>query len=508
VSAVLLALSFPPLHLLVPPFIGLVPFALWIHGLAPDAEGRRAAVRGSMLFGAIYFGIVFYWILVALIWFTWLAILAFLASLFGLIGIATLFGWTLHRAVHGVRAPLWLALPVAWTGAEWFRAHLPSTLAFPWLGLGTSLTGYPELVGIAELVGARGVTFWIAAVNGLVAVLVLRLRTGKRWTGQASFVALTLALPMAWGVWRAGTLVTREAATVTVMQPNIPEHIKLDPRAGLDSTFASLTGLLQLIPPGRTDLIVMPEVTFSIFPEAEIHAGWLDPIVAWSGYARAPILFGALGYDGELPDDFTPFNSAFVVEPAGLTDYRYDKRFLVPFVERVPLLPTGWFRGRQYFGGYGVGEGWPLARAGDAALGVLVCYESTYPEASRRFRLEGADVLVNVTNDAWYGREPLYARTTALWQHPAHMVMRAIENRMGVARAANTGISLFIDPVGRVYNATELFEADAHTDVVHTTDVLTFYTRFGDLVGNGSAAAALILVLASMALARRPLTSA
>jgi apolipoprotein N-acyltransferase len=230
--------------------------------------------------------------------------------------------------------------------------------------------------------------------------------------------------------------------------------------------------------------------------------------VAWSGYARAPILFGALGYDGELPDDFTPFNSAFVVEPTGLTDYRYDKRFMVPFVERVPFLPAAWFRGRQYFGGYGVGEGWPLARAGDAAFGVLVCYESSYPEASRRFRLEGADVLVNITNDAWYGREPLYARTTALWQHPAHMVMRAIENRMGVARAANTGISLFIDPVGRVYNATELFEADAHTDVVHTTDVLTFYTRFGDLVGNGSAAAALILVLASMALARRPLTSA
>jgi apolipoprotein N-acyltransferase len=134
----------------------------------------------------------------------------------------------------------------------------------------------------------------------------------------------------------------------------------------------------------------------------------------------------------------------------------------------------------------------------------LVCYESSYPEASRRFRLEGADVLLNITNDAWYGREPLYARTTALWQHPAHMVMRAIENRVGVARAANTGISLFVDPVGRVYHATELFEADAHTDIVRTTDVVTYYTRFGDVVGNGSAFAALLVLLASMALARRP----
>jgi apolipoprotein N-acyltransferase len=133
---------------------------------------------------------------------------------------------------------------------------------------------------------------------------------------------------------------------------------------------------------------------------------------------------------------------------------------------------------------------------------VLICYESTYAEGARSLRLAGADVLLNITNDAWYGREPFYARTTALWQHPAHMVMRAIENRVGVARAANTGISLFVDPIGRVYNTTELFEADIRVDTVRTTDVITFYTRFGDLVGNGAAGAALLLMLASWRLAR------
>jgi apolipoprotein N-acyltransferase len=224
--------------------------------------------------------------------------------------------------------------------------------------------------------------------------------------------------------------------------------------------------------------------------------------MAWSGYAEAPILFGALGYRGDLGGAFTPYNSAFVIESDGLADYEYGKRFLVPFVERVPLLPPEWFGRLDYFGGFGVGEGWPLARVNDIAYGVLVCYESSYPEASRRFRLEGADVLLNITNDAWYGREPLYARTTALWQHPAHMVMRAIENRIGVARSANTGISLFVDPVGRVYNATSLFTPDVRTDTVRTTDVVTFYTRFGDLMGNGSALAAVVLVLASAALSR------
>jgi len=191
------------------------------------------------------------------------------------------------------------------------------------------------------------------------------------------------------------------------------------------------------------------------------------------------------------------------MEPQGLTDYRYDKRYLVPFVERVPLVPSGWLTGMRYFGGFGPGQGWPLAEVDETTFGVLVCYESTYPQGSRRFRREGADVLLNITNDAWYGREPWYARTTALWQHPAHMVMRAIENRVGVARAANTGISLFVDPVGRVYNATRLFEADLRVDTVYTTDLVTVYARYGDLLGNGSAMAALALLIAAWRLKRR-----
>jgi apolipoprotein N-acyltransferase len=504
VSAVLLALSYPPLHLLVPPFVGLVPFALWISTLPGDAEGRRAAVRGSILFGAIHFGIVCYWILVALIWFTSLAILAFVAAVFGLICIAVLFGWILHRAVHGVRAPIWLALPVAWVAAEWTRAHLPSTIAFPWLDLGTSLTGFPRLVGIAELVGTLGVSFWLALVNGLIAAVILGIREKRARALPAAMAVLTIAAPMGWGVWRAETLALREAATVTVMQPNIPEHIKLDVRAGLDSTYASLVRMVPNLGTGFSDLVVLPEVVLRVFPQADMHRGFIEPVQAWSAFSASAFLMGGLGYEGDLnTGEYTPYNSAFVVDSLGPWDYRYDKRYLVPFVERVPLVPPEWFGGLQYFGGFGVGEGWPLARVNGVDYGVLICYESSYPEASRRFRLEGADVLVNITNDAWYGREPLYARTTALWQHPAHMVMRAIENRVGVARAANTGISLFIDPSGRVYNATNLFEADMRTDVVFTTDILTFYTRFGDLAGKGAAAAALLLVLASYRLSLR-----
>jgi apolipoprotein N-acyltransferase len=540
-SGFILACSFPPLHLLVPPFVGLVPFALWLHALPADAEGRRSAVRGSLVFGAVCFGMLFYWILAALIWFTTLAVPAFLASMLLLMSVAALFGWMLHRMTNGVGVPLWLALPVAWTAAEWFRAHWPGSLAFPWLGLGTSLTGFPELVGIAEVVGSRGVTFWIALVNGLVAGIVLRLREGglaaategrrrdalgRGAAGKDSLggvgldgalpadailrpgvlrrvvvLAAVVAAPMAWGVWRAGDLEMHDVARVAVVQPNIPEHIKLDRAAVFDSTFAALDRLLPRIPPGSVDLVVLPEVVLPLYPRAPNATQPMDRMQTYASASGAPFLFGALGYEESGGGSFMPLNSAFLMDAVGLSDYQYDKRYLVPMVERVPLLPEAWLGGFGWFGSYGAGTGWPLAHAGGADFGVLICYESTYAEASRAFRLAGADVLVNITNDAWYGREPLYARTTALWQHPAHMVMRAIENRVGVARAANTGISLFIDPVGRVHDATRLFEPDVRVATVRTTDVVTLYTRFGDVIGNAAALAALLLAAASFGFA-------
>lgn len=490
---------------MVLPFVGLIPLALFIVDRTPDAEGRRSAVRGALLFGLVYFGVVFYWILIALIWFSKLAILAYVASVLLLMGVAALVGWMLHRAVHDLRVPLWIALPVAWTAGEWFRAHWPGPLAFPWLGLGTSLTGYPELVGAAELVGARGLTFWIALVNGLVAMALLRLRApGRRgWMSPLVAGVVVVAVPMTWGVWRARTLQVRPVARVAVVQPNIPEHIKLDARAALDSTFASLDRLFPRLAGDSLDLVILPEVTFPLHPRAEYARPWMERVRAYARAVDAPILFGGIGFEGDVYGDYVPYNSAFLMTPEGLTDFEYAKRYLVPMVERVPLVPAAWLRKLRHFGKFGVGQGWPVAHVAGAGWGVLICYESTYPEGSRALRKAGADVLVNITNDAWYGREPWYARTTALWQHPAHMVMRAIENRVGVARSANTGISLFVDPVGRVYNDTELFTADVRVDTVYTTDVLTLYTRLGDVTGNGAALAAFLLMLASWRRGRR-----
>ena len=136
---------------------------------------------------------------------------------------------------------------------------------------------------------------------------------------------------------------------------------------------------------------------------------------------------------------------------------------------------------------------------GGARLGILICYEALYPELARSYRVAGADVLLNLTNDAWFGGADGRAATTALRQHPAHLVLRAIENRMGVARAAATGISLFVDPLGRVHRATEPGVAAVAVLDPGTTRGLTLYARLGDLAGTGSAALAALLALAALA---------
>src|SRR5690606_23789234 len=140
---------------------------------------------------------------------------------------------------------------------------------------------------------------------------------------------------------------------------------------------------------------------------------------------------------------------------------------------------------------------------GGPRFGVLICYESIFAGLSRTYRRAGADFLVNMTNDAWYGREPWWARTSALWQHPAHLTMRAIEQRVGIARAANTGISMYVDPHGRTYQRTDLFEPDVRIDTVYTTSAVTLYSRWGDWLATMAAVATLALLVLAWRTGRR-----
>lgn len=509
-SGLLLGLAHPPFHLLLPSFTALVPFALWLERLPDGADGRSAVLRGGFFLGLIYFSLVFYWLMVALIHYTWLAILAFVAPVLILSGFLAFAALGMLRAHRRLGWPLWIALPVFWTAMEWFRAHL-GDVAFPWMGLGDTLTGFPWLIGAADVVGSRGLTFWLVAINGLIAGLWSSRRAASgsppptalgRRPAMWSALALLLLVPLAYSLVRWNSLNLRPAARVVLLQPNIPEDIKLDRRAAVDSTVRAANTLFDAAlgdDPGRVDLVALPETALPILIDAipSLPYGGRPDLEAWvAQWARrfgSPVLYGGIGANDLGGGKYDYFNSAFLIDPDGARLARYDKKFLVPIVERVPFVDPELFGGLPYFGGFAVGALGPVLRTNGARFGVLICYESIFTQLSRHYRRGGADFLVNITNDAWFGRaEPWWNRSSALSQHPAHLVMRAIENRIGVARSANTGISQLVDPLGRVSERTALFTEAVITADVMTSDSRTLYTRFGDVSGWAAALAALV----------------
>ena len=496
-SGLLLAISFPPFRLLVPPFVALVPLLVFIETRTPDAAGRGAASRGGFWAGLLYFGLLLYWLIVALIYYSKLAIAAYALTVI----ILGLFAATFAAGVHYLRmkriAPLWIVGPLLWTTLEWVQGNL-GDLAFPWLGLGSSLASYPILAGGADLVGARGMTLVMALVSGLIAEAVLRARRNTRWLGYAAGAAVIAGLMLGYGWGRAQTIELQPAARVAVVQPNIPEDLKMDRVAGLDSSMTALYNLTVRLGGQEVDLVVWPEVALPAVLERGSADELRDAVRFLSAHVGAPIVVGAYEEidDGE---NSSYWNAAFVMDPDGLREDAYGKRFLVPFVERIPFIDPAMLESIvgdvAYFGGLGRGTGLPLFDVEEERFGILICYESIFAPLSRDFRNAGADYLVNMTNDAWYGREPWWARTSALWQHPAHLTMRAIETRVGIARAANTGISMFIDPIGRTYEETDLFEPDVRVATVYTTDSVTLFTRWGDWLATMAAVATLALLV-------------
>lgn len=510
-GGVLMGLAHPPFGLLVPSFVALVPLVLWLERL--DDADTAAARKGGFFFGLIYYTLVFYWLFVALVYYTWAAILAFLAPI---IIMSFFLSWA-TGAYHACRRrsgwPVWLAFPVFWTANEWLRSNLPQ-VGFPWMGLGDTLTDFPWLIGAADVVGSRGLSFWLAMANAFVAVVVLRARAGRGDEAEAGEgpgaavwkpavgLALLILVPLGYSLVRWTGIETRPVATVGIVQPNVPEHLKTLERAlANDSAMRAVETLTrEWSAEDGIDLLLFPETMLQTYfePLPSVAYGGDPRSLAWVSAVGSrlgtDVLVGAFGGRDLPPDSYDYYNSAFLVRPGQGMVARYDKRFLVPIVERVPFLPPRWFAGIPFMGAFGVGawgEPLPVGGPGGASFGTMICYESIFSPLGRHYRREGAEFLVNITNDAWFGRDTWWSRSSALWQHPAHLVMRAIETRVGIARSANTGVSEIVDPLGRVSSATALFEPDAFIAEVETTDGLTFYVRFGDVLGWLSALAAI-----------------
>ena len=470
-GAVLMFTAYPPASFVLPSFICLLPFLWGIEELSSLPDARRPIAVFGYWYGVVANGAVLYWMVVALWHFTPLSALGYASSLLLALGpLWSLLAWATWRAWKGAGIPLWVCFPLFWTTLEWILAHL-GDLAFPWLGLGTSLGRIPTLVQWADLAGARGVTLWLAWVNVML-FAVLRLRAWR----PAVLVGATLVVALVHGSWRERSLVVRPALKVAMLQPNVGFDEKRDNRRDI----RLLTQLLDMTRRAAADtsvgLVAWPEAAVPVF--FVNHPHYADSISRLAREVSRHLLVGGLNAVQTEDGGWDTYNAAFFVDTGGRARQPiYAKRYLVPIVERVPFLNPDWFGNLQWFGGFERGDSMPVYRVGQAGFGVVICYESAFENLARRYRRDGADFLLNITNDAWFGR------TAAPYQHASHLVMRAIETRMGVARAANSGISQFVDPLGRPYQSTELDTEAMVAGTVMTTDARTLYVRLGDWVG-------------------------
>lgn len=508
-SGALLALAFPPFELLVPAFVGLAPFLAYCASLPGGPAGRRAAARGGWILGVAYYGILLHWLAVALAHVSRFAIPAYIVVVAGIALFPAAVGAALHLILERTRMPLALAAAVVWTAMEWAQGHL-GPFSFPWLGLGTALAPYPRLAGAADLVGSGGLTFWLALVNGMAAGMIGWMgRSGgprRPMVRAAVALAVTVAAPAVYGAWRVATLEMRAAAHVALIQPNVEPGVKRDRAIAVDSSMTALARLTRTIEPGSADLVVWPEVAIPAVLDPGDEDGPIRQVRALAAGAGAPILAGA--YGAGVEGSSRRYNSALLVRPEGDATAVYHKRRLVPFFEHIPLLPGAWAeRVAARDGRYASllpGPPTPLPMAaGNTGFGVLICFESAFPELARAQVNAGAEFLVSITNDAWFGGTRLLPRTGGFEQHAAHLAMRAMELRRGIARAANTGYSMVFDPLGRVHRRSALGEPAAYTAVAPTTDERTLFARTGAWLPAACALATAALLVAARGRGRR-----
>lgn len=504
-SAALLALAMPgrigwwPLL-----FVALAPLLL----TALYARPGRSAL-GGFVFGLLYHLALLYWIMIVLgrygglpVWITLPALFLLAAYMacfpavfcFLLSSLAGRF-WHRERSI----APLVWGAPVLWVGLDFLRSVLFS--GFPWMDLGYGLFSQPKLIQAADIGGHHLITFSLVLCNGLVVAIVDRQRRDVHWNIRRERRLLLaavafLAFVVGYSVVRhrvVGSIVARSMqARVAVVQGNIDQAIKWSPttKAATVETYLKLSR--QAAGEADTELVVWPETALPFYPQQDALIHRVNEFTATSNtwlLTGAPLYSLPPQADGGQQVRY--YNGAVLIGPDGRIGGQRAKQHLVPFGEYVPLRRFLPFLEPLVVsvGDFSVGvEKGPLA-LGPMRLGVLICYESIFPDIAHESVIRGANLLVNITNDAWYGR------SSAPYQSMAMAVLRAVENKRTLIRAANTGISGFVDPLGRIVAQSEIFTEAALVSQAPMLELTTVFNRNGHRFGAACAFCIPLLLL-------------
>jgi apolipoprotein N-acyltransferase len=330
---------------------------------------------------------------------------------------------------------------------------------------------------IADITGVYGISFLVILTN----LVIYNLLLGRVYVGKQVLIAeiatLTglIGITLSYGYYRVGQVSQSGGGERTIraaiVQGNIDQSMKWDEEFQ-DKTMAIYYGISLESRPFQPHLIVWPETAVPFFFQDSSHLSELIQRVA--RITKADILFGSPAYDIQ-GDALSYYNRVYLLHGDGHCEH-YDKVHLLPFGEYVPLQRFLPFVHRLVpaAGDFSPGKRPKLLSAKDFLVGPLICFEAIFPELSRKLARQGAELLVNVTNDAWFGR------TSAPYQHLSMSVLRCVETRLPMARAANTGVSAFILPDGKIVKKSKLFTRSLVTYELRLGQDTTFYSQYGN----------------------------
>jgi apolipoprotein N-acyltransferase len=472
-SSLLLALAFPNTGIWPLAYVGLVPLLLWL----PD-KGYGRAFLGGMLTGMVFYVITF----------AWFASLTYWAGGIVLLGVSLLFiFFSLFWGAIAVGYRFFLkwmpggvviAFPAMWVLMEYIHNRIFT--GFGWGSLGYTQWNNLPVAQLASIGSIYMVSFYIVIINVLIYLVV---RYIGRWTpglaAAGAIIFLGVAVPI-WGKMRIQTPDMSSSLRVGVIQPNF----SLDVKWG--SEYAPhMFGKQKLL----TEKVVAKGAELVVWPESALYGFLVDEIAEIAAITRSNdiyLLTGSNHYrrvEKGSENNILYYNSAFLINPDGEIMDRYDKRHLAPFGEYVPLREVLPFIGKivPQIGDFSPGKDAILFNIGEKKFCVLICFENSFPHLVRESARLGADFLVQLTNDGWFGR------TSQPGQDLAIAVFRSIENGMTLVRGTNTGISCFIDAWGRISDIVHapwgeiLFIRGESVETISTVAHDTFYKDYGDV---------------------------
>ncbi len=510
VSGLLFPLCFPSFNVGAVAWVAFIPLHLTLLTTSP--------ARGFWLgwwVGFLSFVTTMSWVVTAMAVYGQVPLLASYGALILLALYLGLYVALYSLAVIWSRSVFPAAIPLVsaciWVALELIRTYALTGL--PWNLLGYSQYSWLPLIQFADHTGIYGISFLIILVNCSVAELLWWVYQRSRTTyppyhGPRPLLGVIGSLTlMVIALWYGSHQLALPGPnpisdpkgkpnqiTIGLVQPNVNQAQKWD-ASYRDEILERFSRLSAAVAP-QTDLVIWPEAaTPFIFEQERFYQQQLIDLI---DRQQVPLLFGSPALRVDQNGKRYLLNSAYLLAPQQRLLGRYDKQHLVPFGEYIPLKSSLLFFLEKLVVGIGDFESGkdatilnlPLSPTRPAVqLGVVICYEVIFPDLVRKFAEKGLDFMVTITNDAWFGD------SAAPYQHFGMVVLRAVENRVAIARSANTGISGFIDPYGRIRNSTPIFKEAGIQGTIPLSKARSFYSQYGDVFSYSCAIIAGIFIL-------------